>query len=145
MGAPFRRRRHRCAAMSQRRRPPSADPTNRELSRRGFRPRHVIPSGWGRAQMNGFANTRSSFAALSARVYSVAFSNGCSAGSKFRCTFCKSCVRSRVNASSERLIHLIFIRLCSCTRCKPAQNLYLGGAVKLLSDRRRRCEFDKYA
>lgn len=34
--------------------------------------------------MNGFANNRSNFVALRARVYSRAFARGCSAGSRFR-------------------------------------------------------------
>lgn len=127
-GVPFSRRRHRCDATSQMRRPPSAVPTRRELSRRGLRPRQVTPSGWGRARMNGFAKTRSSFAAFSARVYSVAFSKGCSAGSRFRCTFCKSEVRSRVYASSERLMHLTFIRRAACARVGAVASTASAGA-----------------
>ena len=34
--------------------------------------------------MNGFANNRSNFVALRARVYSLAFARGWSAGSRFR-------------------------------------------------------------
>ncbi len=51
------------------------------------RTRQVTPSEWGSAATNGFANTRSSLTAFRARVYSMAFSNGCSAGSRFRCTY----------------------------------------------------------
>ena len=47
--------------------------------------------------------------ATSALVYSVAFSNGCSAGSRLRCTLRTSCERSLVSPSSLRLMVLMRI------------------------------------
>lgn len=67
--------------MSQIRISPSADPATRLFSFFGLRASAVMPSAWGSAVMKGFAKTRSSLAALSARAYSVAFVKLCSAGS----------------------------------------------------------------
>lgn len=78
---------------------PSAAPDSRQLSRRGLRARHVTPSLCSSEAMNGLANTRSSLAALRARVYSLAFSNGCSAGSRLRCT----CSRGQGGVQGWRL------------------------------------------
>lgn len=72
---PTRRRSVRFAARSQTRMPPSALPDTRELRVVGLRARAVTASSCGSADTNGLANTRSSLAALSARVYSCAFSN----------------------------------------------------------------------
>ena len=56
----------------------------------GLRARQVTPSVWGSDPRKGLAKTRCSLAAFRARVYSTAFSCGCSAGSRLRCT-CAGC------------------------------------------------------
>ncbi len=55
----------------------------------------------------------SSFVAARARVYSLARSNGCSAGSKFRGTCWRSPVRAGATEASVRLIVFIFIYPCA--------------------------------
>ncbi len=72
---PTSRRSVRFCATSHTRTMPSADPDTRLLIALGLRQRDVTPSSCGKAATKGFANTRSSFAALRARVYSCAFSN----------------------------------------------------------------------
>ncbi|PNH08550.1 hypothetical protein TSOC_004886 [Tetrabaena socialis] len=78
---PTSRRSTRSAGTSQMRISPSAAPAMMLFTSLGLRARQVTPSSCGSAAMKGFANTRSSLTALSARVYSCAFSNWCSSGS----------------------------------------------------------------
>lgn len=84
---PMSLRRHLFAAMSHNLMSPSAEPERREFNLLGFRARQVTPSSWDMAAKNGFANTLSNLAAVSALVYSTALSKGCKEGSRFRWTF----------------------------------------------------------
>ena len=52
----------------------------------------------------------SSLAALSARVYSTAFSKGCKLGSKFFWTFCRSWLRSLEHSAADLLMAFTFIQ-----------------------------------
>lgn len=106
---PTSRRSLRLPARSHTESVPSAQPETSALSFAGDRASAVTPSSCGKAATNGFAKTRSSLTALSARLASVARSRGRRAGSRLRWTLRRSPERSRVASSAERTMVLTFI------------------------------------